>query len=55
MAKHSATCNCGTGIASRAVTITVRVMAEHRDEERRMMFCQPCAEATVANGLGTWN
>lgn len=55
MAKHSGTCNCGTGSLTTEVTITVRIMSEHRDEARTVLMCQPCAEATVVNGLGTWS
>ena len=46
------TCNCGNGLATEAVVISVRVMAEHRDEDRVAHFCGRCAEATIANGLG---
>lgn len=47
-----AMCNCNVRNATVPVVVSVRVMGEFRDEERTVKFCQPCAEATVANGLG---
>ena len=45
-------CNCNVRSATVPVTVSVRVMGEFRDVERTVKFCPPCAEATVANGLG---
>lgn len=44
MAKHSGTCNCGTGLATTTVAVTIRIMAEHRDEIRNIAMCQHCAD-----------
>ena len=55
MAKHSGTCNCGTGLATTTVTVSIRIMAEQRSENRAVAMCQRCADATVANGLGSWS
>lgn len=48
----ASTCNCGMGLATEKLIVSVRVMSEHRDEERTAFFCGRCAEATVVNGLG---